>query len=328
MLDEDQDRREEPERRLAAIMVADVVGFSKMFGEDEAGTLEKMAASRREVIDPCMGMFRGRIFKELGDGLLVEFPSAVLALRAAVHIQERVGALNAARPPAERIVFRIGLHQGEVLVQGKDLMGDGVNVAARLEPLARAGGICVSHRIREDAMGKLRLDFEDLGERQLKNIAHPVRVYNVYPASQSASGEAPPPAQAARAEVTHRLALPSLPGLPSAVVIGAKEALTFGRSAPPSDYALPSKDVSRQHCRFELVSGDLLLTDLKSTNGTYVDEVLIEQPTILQHGAKIRVGSYELEYEREEEEDADRTIVKPRAHAEHAPKTEGAETAS
>jgi class 3 adenylate cyclase len=302
-------------------MVADVVGFSKMLGEDEAGTLRKMADARREVIDPCLGLFRGRVFKELGDGLLAEFPSAVLALRAAVQIQEQVNALNASRPAREQIVFRIGLHQGEVLVQGADLMGDGVNVAARLEPLARAGGICVSHRIREDAMGKLRLDFEDLGERQLKNIAHPVRVYNVHPA---AAATAPPPQPAgARVDVTHRIVLPALPGLPSSVVIAAKEPLTLGRAAPPSDFALPSKEVSRQHCRFEMVGSDLLLTDLNSTNGTFLNDEPVEQPTLLQHGAKIRVGSYVLEYEREEDQDADATIVKTRARP--ATKPEGVE---
>ncbi len=309
-------------------MVADVVGFSKMFGEDEAGTLEKMAVTRREVIDPCMSMFRGRIFKELGDGLLAEFPSAVLALRAAVHVQERMAVLNAARPPVQRITFRIGLHQGEVLVQGQDLMGDGVNVAARLEPLARAGGICVSHRIREDAMGKLRLEFEDLGERQLKNIAHPVRVYNVLAQSEAAPGVAVAADAGARTEVTHRIIMPSAPGLPPSVVIGAKEAITIGRTAPPADFALPSKEVSRQHCRFELVSGALLLTDLKSTNGTYLDDQPVEQPTLLQNGAKIRVANYVFEYEREEEQDADRTIVKTSAHHAHLPRPEDIEAAS
>lgn len=169
-----------PERRLAAIMVTDVVGFSRMMGIDEVGTLNRMAECRAGIIDPALAEFRGRIFKEMGDGLLSEFSSAVLALSAAVKIQAGLAARNAKLPEAEHIILRIGVHQGEVLTQGTDLMGDGVNIAARLEPLALPGGICVSNRVREDAGGKLELDFEDLGEVALKNIGRPVRVHRVH----------------------------------------------------------------------------------------------------------------------------------------------------
>jgi len=182
-----------PERRLAAIMVTDVVGFSRMMGIDEVGTLTRMAACRAGIIDPALAEFRGRIFKEMGDGLLSEFPSAVLALSAAVKIQAGLAARNAGLQEAEHIVLRIGVHQGEVLTQGADLMGDGVNIAARLEPLALAGGICVSNRVREDAGGKLELDFEDIGEVALKNIGRPVRVHRVH---APGSRPAPPPIQA------------------------------------------------------------------------------------------------------------------------------------
>ena len=173
----------EPDRRLAAILVADVVGYSRMMGSNEAAALARLAAVRRAVVDPSITMCKGRIFKLTGDGLLAEFPSSVDALAAALRIQNGVGALNAQWPTEEHINFRIGVHQGEVLAQGGDLFGDGVIVAARLEPLAPAGGICVSHRVRQDAAGKLpnlRLEFEDLGERALKNIAEPVRVHHVH----------------------------------------------------------------------------------------------------------------------------------------------------
>ncbi len=190
----------EPERRLAAIMVTDVVGFSRMMGIDEVGTLARMAEVRTEIVDPAMAEFRGRIFKEMGDGLLAVFSSAVLALSAANRIQLAAAARNARLDAAEHIVLRIGVHQGEVLTQGTDLMGDGVNVAARLEPLATPGGICVSDRVREDVGGKLLLDFEDIGEVPLKNIGRPVRVHRVH--QPGMRPQPPPPPHEAEADAS------------------------------------------------------------------------------------------------------------------------------
>ncbi len=160
-------------RRLAAILAADVVGYSRLVGADEPGTLAKLAALRSEVVDPKMGAHGGRVFKTTGDGLLAEFPSGVQALQCAIAIQQAMGA-------QEGIQLRIGLHSADVVVQPDgDLLGDGVNVAARLEALAEPGGICLSDRVREDAAGKLSLDLEDLGERELKNITRKVRVFRV-----------------------------------------------------------------------------------------------------------------------------------------------------
>ncbi len=185
---------EEQERRLAAILVADIVGFSRMIGEDEAGTLAHMDRVRSDIVDPTVRMFRGRVFKEMGDGLLVEFASAVQALSAALRIQEKVAVLNARVACATPINFRIAVHQGDVLVRGSDLVGDGVNVAARLEPLADVGGICISDRVRIDVAGKLRLEFEDLGLRTLKNISRPVQVHRVRdPLAPSPPAPAPAP---------------------------------------------------------------------------------------------------------------------------------------
>jgi TolB-like protein/class 3 adenylate cyclase/Tfp pilus assembly protein PilF len=166
-------------RRLAAILSADVAGFSRLIGADEEGTLNRLRSIRAELIDPKIAENRGRIVKTTGDGLLVEFSSVVDALRCATDWQQMMGERNAAAPGNNRIEFRIGVHQGDIVVDNNDIFGDGVNVAARLEGLAEPGGICVSARVQEDAAGKLDLVFEDMGEQHLKNIARPVRVYRI-----------------------------------------------------------------------------------------------------------------------------------------------------
>jgi adenylate cyclase len=181
-------------RRLAAILAADVVGFSKLIGEDEAGTLAALREIRKEIVNPVLAEHGGRVFKLMGDGMLAEFPSAVQALRAAMSIQERLRQRNAEAPPGRRIEVRIGVHQGDVVVEGSDLLGDGVNIAARLEGLAEPGGICVSGRVHEDAAGKIALDAKDMGEQNLKNIARPVRAYRVSTSSGEIKKEGDGPA--------------------------------------------------------------------------------------------------------------------------------------
>ena len=168
---------ERVERRLAAVLAADVAGYSRLIGADEEGTLARLRAIRRELMDPKITEHRGRIVKTTGDGLLIEFTSVVDALRCAVEVQEAMHDKNAGVPTAERIEFRVGIHQGDVVVEDGDIFGDGVNIAARLEGLAEPSGICVSARVQEDAAGKLDIAFEDLGERELKNIARSVRVF-------------------------------------------------------------------------------------------------------------------------------------------------------
>jgi TolB-like protein/class 3 adenylate cyclase len=188
---------ERVERRLAAILAADVAGYSRLIGADEEGTLARLKAHRREVIDPKIGEHKGRIVKTTGDGLLVEFGSVIDALRCATEIQTGMAARKALDPADLQIEFRIGIHQGDVVVEDGDIFGDGVNVAARLEGLAEPGGICVSARVQEDAAGRLDLTFEDMGEQTLKNIARPVRAYRVViavgsPPTQVRSGPALP----------------------------------------------------------------------------------------------------------------------------------------
>jgi TolB-like protein/class 3 adenylate cyclase len=166
-------------RRLAAILAADVAGYSRLIGADEEGTLNRLRSIRADVIDPKITEHRGRIVKTTGDGLLVEFFSVVDALRCATEIQNAMAEGSAEVAAAERIEFRIGINVGDIVVEDGDIFGDGVNVAARLEGLAEPGGICVSARVQEDAAGKLDLSFDDIGEQNLKNIARPVRVYRV-----------------------------------------------------------------------------------------------------------------------------------------------------
>src|SRR6202790_1941836 len=166
-------------RRLTAILAADVAGYSRLIGTDEEGTLNRLKTLRAELIDPKTTEHHGRVVKTTGDGMLVEFASVVDALRCAAEAQTAMAERNAGISPADRIEFRVGIHQGDIIVEGDDIFGDGVNVAARLEALAEPGGICVSARVQEDAAGRLDLNFEDIGEQALKNIARPVRAYRV-----------------------------------------------------------------------------------------------------------------------------------------------------
>jgi TolB-like protein/class 3 adenylate cyclase len=166
-------------RRLAAILAADVAGYSRLIGADEEGTLNRLRSFRAELIDPTIAEHRGRIVKTTGDGFLVEFSSVVDALRCATEWQHGMAERNADVPPTNGIEFRMGVNVGDVVVEDGDIFGDGVNVAARLEGLADPGGICVSARVQEDAAGRLDLTFDDLGDQNLKNIARPVRVYRV-----------------------------------------------------------------------------------------------------------------------------------------------------
>jgi adenylate cyclase len=165
-------------RQLAAILAADVAGYSRLMGDDEAGTLAALKQVRRDLVDPKVKANRGRIVKTTGDGLLVEFASVVDAVRCAAEVQGAISALDPAVPTAQ-IRLRIGVNLGDIIKDGGDIYGDGVNIAARLEALAEPGGIVVSNTVHDQVRDKLALTFEDLGERDLKNIARPVRVYRV-----------------------------------------------------------------------------------------------------------------------------------------------------
>src|SRR5205807_4887221 len=167
------------ERRLTAILAADVVGYSRLMGANESGTLAALDTLRTDLVDPKISEHQGRIVKLTGDGMLVEFPSVVNAVACATDIQRSVRNRNASLPPDHRIEFRMGVNVGDVIVQGEDIFGDGVNLAARLESIAPVGGITVSQAVRDHIGKRLNLVFEDMGERRLKNIESPIRVYSI-----------------------------------------------------------------------------------------------------------------------------------------------------
>jgi class 3 adenylate cyclase len=175
-----------PVRRLTAILAADVAGYSRLMGADEEGTHERLKAHLRELIEPKIEERRGRIVKNTGDGLLAEFQSVVDAVRCAVEIQRGMADREPEVPEERRIRFRIGINLGDVIAEEHDIFGDGANVAARLEALAEPGGICVSRVVRDQVRDKLGISFEDLGEKQVKNIARPVRAYRVLDLGASA----------------------------------------------------------------------------------------------------------------------------------------------
>src|SRR5436309_9268324 len=167
---------DQTKRKLAAILAADIAGYSRLMGADEEGTLARLKLLRRELIDPKNKQHRGRIVKTTGDGILIEVPSVVDAVRCAIEVQQGMVERNADGPQEERIEFRVGVNLGDVMIEGRDLYGDGVNIAARLEALAEPGGICISRTVLSHARDKVCFDVEDAGEQTLKNIARPVHV--------------------------------------------------------------------------------------------------------------------------------------------------------
>ena len=196
-------------RRLAAILAADVAGYSRLMGSDEEGTHERLQAHLRELVNPKISERRGRIVKNTGDGFLADFASVVDAVRCAVEIQRGMADREPEVSEARRIRFRIGVNLGDVLVEEQDIFGDGVNVAARLEALAEPGGICVSRMVRDNVRDRLDYTFEDLGEQQVKNIARPVRAYRV--GGRAAPFEQPLPVSASPLPLPDKPSIAVLP---------------------------------------------------------------------------------------------------------------------
>ena len=202
---------EHVERRLAAILAADVAGYSRLMGADEEGTLARLKAVRKAIVDPAIASHRGHIVKTTGDGMLIEFASAVDAVRSAVEIQRSMAEQNAAVPPDQRIEFRIGTHVGDVIFDDNDIFGDGVNIAARLEGIAEPGGVCMSDDAYRQVRGKVDIAFEDMGPQNLKNITEPMRAWRLkMSASASAATSTKPPVKFTQ---TQALALPDKPSI-------------------------------------------------------------------------------------------------------------------
>ncbi len=213
------------ERRLTTILAADVVGYSGLMAADESGTLAQLKAHRKEVIEPKTAEYRGRVVKLMGDGTLMEFASVVDAVRFAVDVQRAMALRNADVPEDQRIAYRMGINIGDIIVEGDDIYGDGVNVAARLEGLAEPGGICVARSVYNQVKGKVDLAFQDLGEQQVKNIPEPVQVFQVL-LDQAAS----PPTSAPPSGTRQRL-----PAIAAGLVLSlaAVAALTWWASREP-----------------------------------------------------------------------------------------------
>jgi class 3 adenylate cyclase len=167
------------QRRLAAILAADVVGYSRLMGADEVGTLTSLKAHRRELVDSSIAEYRGRIVKTTGDGLLVEFASVVDAVGCAVSVQRSMVRRNAGVSEEKQIIFRIGINVGDIIIDGEDIFGDGVNIAARLEALCEPGGLCISRATNDQIRDRLPLAFTDLGEQTVKNISRAVGVFGL-----------------------------------------------------------------------------------------------------------------------------------------------------
>jgi adenylate cyclase len=196
------------ERRLAAVLAADIAGYSRLMGLDEERTLAQLKAFRKTLVDPTIASHRGRIVKTTGDGMLVEFGSAVDAARCSVIIQEEMAVRNSSVPPELRIEFRIGIHVGDIIIDDNDIFGDGVNIAARLEGIAEPGGVCVSDDAHRQIRGKIDHSLDDIGEQNLKNIAEPMRAWRV-----RLTGETAPAARPAASLSPKTLALPDKPSI-------------------------------------------------------------------------------------------------------------------
>jgi adenylate cyclase len=197
------------ERRLAAILAADVAGYSRLMGADEEGALARLKAVRKSLVDPAVTAHRGRIVKTTGDGLLVEFASAVDAARCAIEVQRSMAEQNAAVPQVKRIEFRIGIHVGDIIIDDGDIFGDGVNISARLEGIAEPGGVCISDDAQRQIRGKVDFAFEDMGPQNLKNITEPMRSWRLrISASASVAASINSPVQTIQAQ-----ALPDKPSI-------------------------------------------------------------------------------------------------------------------
>jgi class 3 adenylate cyclase/TolB-like protein len=281
------------ERRLAAVLVADVAGYSRLMGVDEEGTHARLRAHFRELVDPKIKEHRGRIVKNTGDGLLAEFPSVVDAVRCGVEMQRAMVDRDAETPETKRIAFRIGVNLGDVIIDGADIYGDGVNIAARLEALAEPGGICISRVVRDQIRDKLPYPFADMGEQTVKNIARPVRAYSMSAANVASRPLVPAPAPLGNAKSSRRLFIsasaiavlciaatawwlwPEATSRPAPAQAPVAAPLTIAETKPTSRLSivvLPFANLSNDPEQEYFADGmtDDLTTDLSRISGSFV----------------------------------------------------------
>jgi len=292
------------QRRLAAIVHADLAGFTRMMEGAETRTFRHLKAAQIEVWRPAIIAGNGRLVGTAGDAMLAEFGSAVGAVAASIDIQERMARFNEKLSENQRMLFRIGVHLGEVIVDEEDqnIFGDGVNLAARIQAIAEPGGIAVSRSVRD--MTELRIDytFVDGGEHRMKNVSRPVHVYHVRNAAAGAASTSAKTTTRVLPQVTVRFEGVDSTGQKYTFDVAldrlmtASQGMTIGRAADQCDLVVAHATVSRRHARLTLAGEALQIEDLGSTNGTAVNTKPLRSggPVALQAGAKLKLGDVEL----------------------------------
>jgi class 3 adenylate cyclase len=288
------------QRRLAAIVHADLAGFTRMMEDAETRTFRHLKAAQTRVWRPAIEGGNGRLVGTAGDAMLAEFASAVSAVSAAIDIQERMARFNEMLDEEQRMLFRVGVHLGEVIVDDEDqnIFGDGVNLAARIQAIAEPGGIAVSRAVRDMVELKLDYAFVDGGEHQLKNVSRRVHVFHirVVPEAAVKTTAQMVPQTSLHFEGTdsagHRFAF----DLPLHRLMVSPQGMVIGRSADQSELLVAHATVSRQHARITLVEAALRIEDLGSTNGTVLDGTRLTAgaPMPFRAGATVRVGDVSL----------------------------------
>ena len=288
------------QRRLAAIVHADLAGFTRMMEGAETRTFRHLKSAQIEVWRPAIEASQGRLVGTAGDAMLAEFASAVTAVGAAIDIQERMARFNEALQADQRMMFRIGVHLGEVIIDEEDqnIFGDGVNLAARIQALAEPGGIAVSRAVRDLVELKVEYAFADGGEQQMKNVSRAVQIFHVRHARQAPVGTTTRMVP----QITLRFEGPDSAGRKHAFDVALDKLMTqpqgmvIGRSADQCELVVPHATVSRRHARLSLAGEALQVEDLGSTNGTAIDGMALVAgaPVALHAGSKLRIGDVDL----------------------------------
>ena len=292
------------QRRLAAIVHADLAGFTRMMEGSETRTFRHLKAAQIDVWRPAIVASSGRLVGTAGDAMLAEFGSAVTAVSASIDIQERMARFNETLDEAQRMMFRIGVHLGEVIVDDEDqnIFGDGVNLAARIQSLAEPGGIAVSRAVRDLVELRVEYAFVDGGEQQLKNVSRSVQVFHVKHAKSATVMVTPNTTTRMLPQITLRFegtdSTKNKHGFETTLdkLMSRSEGMVIGRAADQCDLVVAHPTVSRRHARLRITGEALQVEDLGSTNGTKVGEqaVRANEPVVLQAGAKLRLGDVEL----------------------------------
>jgi class 3 adenylate cyclase len=289
------------QRRLAAIVHADLAGFTRMMEGAETRTFRHLKSAQIEVWRPAIDAANGRLVGTAGDAMLAEFASAVTAVGAAIDIQERMARFNEALSPEQRMMFRVGVHLGEVIVDEEDqnIFGDGVNLAARIQALAEPGGIAVSRAVRDLAELRVEYAFVDGGEHQLKNVSRAVQVFHVRAAKPTATISTTTrivPQVTLRFEGTDSSNQRHSFEVTLDKLMSRSSGMVIGRAADQCDLVVAHPTVSRRHARLSLAGDALTVEDLGSTNGTSLDGKTLRptEPQSLHAGAKVRLGDVDM----------------------------------